>query len=70
METDEDLIANGVCIDIESGKIDWPMGKQMEPPVNEGNNKKGGKCSTTKLVVKQSLVMFLASWLMMCNLFE
>ena len=47
METDEDLIANGVCIDIESGKIDWPMGKQMEPPANESNKRKGGKCSTT-----------------------
>ena len=45
----EDLIANGVCIDLESGKIDWPMGKQMEPPANEGNKKKGGKSSTKNI---------------------
>ena len=43
----KDLIANGVCIDIESTKIDWPMGIQTEVPVNEGNKKKGGKCSST-----------------------
>ena len=45
----EDLIANGVCIDIESGKIDWPMSKQMKPPVNEHNKKKGGKSSTKNI---------------------
>ena len=43
----EDLIVNGVCIDIESTKIDWPMGIQMQPPANEGNKKKGGKYSST-----------------------
>ena len=36
METDEallaeDLIANGVSIDPESGKIDWPIGKRSCP---------------------------------------
>ena len=45
----EDLIVNGVCIDLESGKIDWPMDKQTEPAVNEGNKKKGGKSSTKNI---------------------
>ena len=45
----EDLIVNGVSIDPESGKIDWPMGKQTEPPANDGNKKKGGKSSSKKI---------------------
>ena len=45
----EDLIVNGVSIDPESGKIDWPMGKQMELPTNDGNKKKGGKSSTKNI---------------------
>ena len=34
-----DLIANGVGIDPESGEINLLMGKQMEPPTNDGNEK-------------------------------
>ena len=45
----EDLIVNGVSIDPESGKIDWPMDKQMELPTNDGNKKKGGKSSSKKI---------------------
>ena len=45
----EDLIANGVSNDPESGKIDWPMGKQTELPTNDGNKKKEGKSSSKKI---------------------
>ena len=42
----EDLIGNGIIIDLENGKIEWPMGIHTEPPTNEGNKRKGGKAST------------------------
>ena len=46
---DEDLIANGVSINPESGKIDWLMSKQMEPPANDGNKKKSSKSSVKNI---------------------
>ena len=42
----EDLIGNGIVIDIDNGNIEWPMGGCTESSTNEGNKRKGGKSFT------------------------
>ena len=66
----EDLIVNGVCIDIESGKIDCQLAyRPNHLQMRAIKRKEGNAQALTKVVLKQRLVMFSASLLTMCNLF-
>ena len=56
----EDLIGNGVIIDIENGNIEWPMGEHTEPPTNKGDREKeANHPQRTAQGLKQSLLMSL-----------
>ena len=56
----EDLIGNGFIIDIENGKIEWPMGAHTGPPqMKVIGEKEANNPQITAQGLKQSLLMSL-----------